>query len=139
MQNLTKWITILGLVGVMLTIAWIGDWSIFSDESLSMTLLHLLGVLLVLVFVVSPYALLIVSNHFLSKSSAGQSVLLASSILCSASWAYILWTVFFYNQNPDAQDGLVLIFLPIYQALVVAILCGFAFGASVIEKSFESP
>lgn len=73
-------------------------------------------------WVVAPFALAWWrAPRFEESIAAGTVLLIATSAATAFSlWAY--WVTFIDNPTPDAQDGLIFLFVPLYQLL------GMAFG-----------
>ncbi|CAN1722071.1 membrane protein of unknown function [Hyphomicrobium sp. 1Nfss2.1] len=53
----------------------------------------------------------------LSDHTLAGSVLLAATIAAASFSVAVYWNTFIDNANPDAQDGLVFLFVPIYQLI----------------------
>ena len=60
-----------------------------------------------------PYLILLFANRFSTKTK-GPRILVSLTVLVSVLAPMYLYYTAFYS-NPDAQSGLVFIFLPIYQ------------------------
>jgi len=120
--------------GIVFTLActfWIADWSAFTDPE---GLLLIFGFLVIFFFIVAPYGLLLACSHAMFESKKAQIILLLASVFTTAAYAYIFWTVFFFNDNPDAQDGIVLVVFPIFILLINGLFCAAAFVARRYDK-----
>ena len=85
------------------------------------------GLLFFHVWVVLPFILSYVRAPRLTGFPAASSLFLAGLLLALGSSLYVYWKIFVIAANPDAQDGLVFLFLPLYQLLGLGVLdltCG---------------
>ncbi|MGI9352711.1 MAG: hypothetical protein ACR2O3_14195 [Rhizobiaceae bacterium] len=128
---IVRWSIIVGLVFSLVCSISIMDWGIFSEPG---GILLLGGSLIVFAFIFAPYGLLYACHRTLAASSGSQIVLLMASILTTLAYAYIFWTVFFFNDNPDAQDGIVLVIFPVYLLVIDGAFCVGAFVARAIAN-----
>ena len=107
------------------------DWSIFSEPG---GYLLIGGSLIIFALIFAPYGLLYVCHRTLAASGGSQVVLLIASIFTTLAYGYIFWTVFFFNDNPDAQDGIVLVIFPVYLLVIDGAFCVGAFVARAVAN-----
>lgn len=79
-----------------------------------------LSLLLFMGWAISPYFALMVTTVWLVEPGAGRWMVLAGALLITVFGAWL--TIEAIIIRPDAQGGLVFIFLPLYQWLVVAVI-----------------
>ena len=101
--------------------------AVFVVGDMSSIFLFILG-LIFAVWSAAPFVFVYFVARSLQSSALSTAIMLIGLIIMVASSVYIFWTVFFFNENPDAQDGIVLVFLPIYQAMVAGVFFGVSYG-----------
>jgi hypothetical protein len=77
-----------------------------------------LSLLLFMGWAISPYVALMVTTVWLAGPGAGRWMVLAGALLITVFGTWLTTEAIIIH--PDAQGGLVFIFLPLYQWLVVA-------------------
>lgn len=69
-----------------------------------------------------PFALLYWRASSLAGRPVGSIIILIVSLIAAGLSFFVYWTTFVDNPKPDAQDGLVLLIIPLYQLAGVSIL-----------------
>lgn len=85
------------------------------------------GLLFFHVWVVLPFILSYVRAPRLSGSPLASSLFLAGLVLAAGASLYVYWKIFVIAANPDPQDGLIFLSLPLYQLAgfgVLDLVCG---------------
>lgn len=98
-----------------------------AAAALAMKALSLVMVALFPLWIVCPFILFYRRSSALAGFPILSSLFLAAGLLAVASSAYYYWTISIVAANPDPQDGLVYVFLPLYQVTGIffaAEICG---------------
>jgi hypothetical protein len=96
------------------------------------------GLLLFLVLVIAatlaPFLALCVVQHVLPRSRAADAVLALGTMLVLGWYLFVFWTVFWFNETPDAQDAIALIVAPIPAWLATAAISGLAWAVARLAR-----
>lgn len=98
-------------------------------------LTSVLLVLLMFVFgawAVAPFCLAYFRASSFSNFRIASILLLLATVAAAAFSVYVYWTTFVDNSNPDAQDGLVLVVVPLYQIIGM----GVALAAATVASKY---
>lgn len=92
----------------------------------AMKILMLVMLALFPLWIVCPFILIYRRSSAFAGFPIASSLFLTAGLLAGASSAYCYWMIFVVAANPDPQDGLIYIFLPLYQligAVLAAVIC----------------
>lgn len=97
----------------------IGACVVLGEGDTSNVLLVIVGMMFA-GWAMAPFALAWVAAAKVKTILAAQLIVLAAAVAAGLSVA-VYWPTFVDNAKPDAQDGLVLLFVPIYQLAGIAL------------------
>jgi len=69
------------------------------------------------VWVVAPFALAYVRSPLFSENRIASILMLIGVVAATALSLFAYWMTFIDNPTPDAQDGLIFLFVPLYQLI----------------------
>jgi hypothetical protein len=87
------------------------------------------------VWVAVPYVGIVIANKRISRNIISQIIFLITSLFITVGGIYILIETFIKHLDP--QSGLIFIFLPFFQCIVVATGIGLAFLTKALAKRVE--
>lgn len=118
---LTRIVSALGGLFSIFVVLFSGDFSKLA--------LVALGLIFVL-WAALPFGILFNQAHLFAKSASASlwsaGVLLLAALAITASAFAIYWQPFISRSQTDAQDGIVLVILPLYQLVFVGVMVGVA-------------
>jgi len=115
-MTLTSAIRSIALLGGLFSLAIV---AYYGDHS------SLLMIMLGLVFgawVIAPFVLAFKRADKFADSFTANAVLLVAIIAAAALSLFAYWMTFIDNPAPDAQDGLVFLFVPLYQLIGMSLV-----------------
>lgn len=68
-----------------------------------------------------PYVLIFMTSQRVSQNASALSLLSVATVIILSGYLIVFYKVFWFNTNPDAQDGVVLFIFPILAILFSAI------------------
>ncbi|MFN3625164.1 MAG: hypothetical protein ACK4TP_14010 [Hyphomicrobium sp.] len=98
----------------------IGACVVLGEGDTSNVLLVIVGMMFA-GWAMAPFALAWVAAAKVKTILAAQLIVLAAAVAAVGLSVAVYWPTFVDNAKPDAQDGLVLLFVPIYQLAGIAL------------------
>ena len=95
---------------------------------------NVIGPLVLSLLTFSPFALIYFMIGKLGAVKSAILVLIIAVLTCFAAYLYIFWNVFWFNKNPDAQDGIVLVIMPFILLTFAGSFCAAAFGVKAFTE-----
>ncbi len=106
--------------------AYAGDFSSASLIALSLGFAAWLG---------APYAIAWIAAGRLKSDAIASGILGVGLTVIAGLGLYAYVSVFITNTEPDAQDGLVFVFVPFYQLGMIALTCALAFLVKRLRRA----
>lgn len=97
------------------------DRYVSNDVKIFAYITVLIGPVLILGLGILPYTILGKSEKKISENKTSLVILSVSCLVILACYLYIFYAVFWFNDKPDAQDGIILVMFPILASVFSAI------------------
>jgi hypothetical protein len=98
----------------------LGAYVVLTEGDTSNPLLVIIGMMFA-GWAMAPFALAWVAAVKVTSSRLAQLIILAAVVAAVGLSVAVYWPTFVDNAKPDAQDGLVLLFVPVYQLAGIAL------------------